>query len=178
MYVLLIDSGMRPGECFALDVTDLQDGHVSITKSLEEISGQLRVKETKTRKSRRRIRLSAHTVGVLTAHIGDRTTGPLFTDTEGGYLRIGNVTKRSFQLILARAGLGTRTLYDLRHTSATLLLGANVNPKIVSERLGHSSVMLTLDTYSHVLPGMQDVVVANMSDWLQLGYNGQGKASA
>ncbi len=47
-------------------------------------------------------------------------------------------------------------LYDLRHTHATLLLKAGINPKIVSERLGHSSIVLTLDTYSHVLPGMQD----------------------
>jgi integrase len=50
---------------------------------------------------------------------------------------------------------------------ATLLLAANVNPKIVSEHLGHSSVILTMDTYSHAMPGMHDVVTANMGQWLQ-----------
>jgi integrase len=161
-----------------LEVTDLQDGAVSVTKSLEEISGKLRVKATKTRKSRRLIPLSAQTPAVLAQHIGERAQGPLFTDTDGGRLRIGNVTKRSFQAILARAGLGERTLYDLRHTLATLLLSANVGPKIVSERLGHSSVMLTRDTCSHVLPGMQDVVTANMGEWLQLGYSNGSKTKA
>src|SRR5262249_11688194 len=57
LYVLLIDSGMRPGEAFALDVSDLRDGHVSVTKSLEEISGKLRIKDAKTPKSRRLIKL-------------------------------------------------------------------------------------------------------------------------
>ena len=50
-------------------------------------------------------------------------------------------------------------MYDLRHTHATMLLQANVNPKIVSERLGHASVSLTLDTYSHVLPTIQNAAV-------------------
>ena len=66
------------------------------------------------------------------------------------------IPSKHFKPLLERAGLprGTR-LYDLRHTHATLLLLAGENPKIVSERLGHAGVMLTLDTYSHVLPGMQ-----------------------
>ena len=61
----------------------------------------------------------------------------------------------------------SRRLYDVRHTCATLLLAAGVNPKIVSERLGHSSVVLTLNTYSHALPGMQEVAAKNMDRWLQ-----------
>ncbi len=57
---------------------------------------------------------------------------------------------------MKQAGLSDSIrLYDLRHTHATLLLIAGVHPKIVSERLGHASITLTLDTYSHVLPGMQ-----------------------
>lgn len=57
-------------------------------------------------------------------------------------------------------------LYDLRHTHATLLLKAGVNPKIVSERLGHSSVRITLDIYSHVLPGMQDEAASKLDGML------------
>jgi integrase len=62
---------------------------------------------------------------------------------------------RSFKALLKRAGLPAKTrLYDLRHTCATLLLSRNVHPKYVQELLGHASIALTLDTYSHVIPGM------------------------
>ena len=97
---------------------------------------------------------------------------PVFCDTDGGWLRKSNVLRRSFRPIIARAndkavveakGSGREpTLvpgirpYDLRHTGATLLLLAGVSAKVVSERLGHSTVVLTLNTYSHVLPVMQE----------------------
>ncbi len=80
---------------------------------------------------------------------------PVFCDNEGGYLRITNVARRSFKAILKRANLPLIRLHDLRHTCATLLLLADVSPKVVSERLGHASITITLDTYSHVLPTMQ-----------------------
>jgi integrase len=62
--------------------------------------------------------------------------------------------RRSFLPLLARAELPTVRFHDLRHTAATLLLAQGVHPKIVQERLGHSQISLTLDTYSHVLPSM------------------------
>jgi integrase len=65
--------------------------------------------------------------------------------------------RRHLKPILKRAKLASDVrFYDLRHTCATLLLAAGENPKVVSERLGHASITLTLDTYSHVLPGMQE----------------------
>ena len=67
--------------------------------------------------------------------------------------RLGSATAAEVQL--DRAQLPVMRLYDLRHSSATLLLAAGVNAKVVSERLGHSTVRLTLDTYSHVLPSMR-----------------------
>lgn len=67
-----------------------------------------------------------------------------------------NLFQRHFKKLLGIAGLPTSfRLYDLRHSCATLLLAAGENPKVVSERLGHASIVLTLDTYSHVLPTMQ-----------------------
>jgi integrase len=67
-----------------------------------------------------------------------------------------NIVRSHFRPILEKAGLpASIRLYDLRHTCATLLLAANEHPKVVSERLGHSNITLTLDTYSHVLPSMQ-----------------------
>ena len=71
-------------------------------------------------------------------------------------MAIAHITRQYFYPLLERAGLERIRVYDLRHTCATLLLAANAHPKVVSERLGHSSVLLTMDTYSHVLPTMQD----------------------
>lgn len=80
----------------------------------------------------------------------------VFASQDGTPFKDINLGKRYFKQIAKAAGLSSDlTLYSLRHTCATLLLSANVNPKIVSERLGHSSVAITLDTYSHVLPNMQ-----------------------
>ena len=66
-----------------------------------------------------------------------------------------NLTKRSFNPLLERAGLPRMRFHDLRHTAATLLLAQGVHPKIVQEMLGHASISLTLDTYSHVTPSLQ-----------------------
>jgi integrase len=80
----------------------------------------------------------------------------VFASELGTPLNWRNLRSRHFKKILKDAKLSqTIMLYDLRHTCATLLLAAGENPKIVAERLGHASVVLTLDTYSHVLPNMQ-----------------------
>lgn len=79
----------------------------------------------------------------------------MFCDTQGGLLRRQNVMRRSFKPILKNAELPDIRFHDLRHTSATLLLAAGVPAKVVQERLGHAQISLTLDTYSHVLPSMQ-----------------------
>ena len=63
---------------------------------------------------------------------------------------------RQFKDLLERAGLPDIRFHDLRHTTTTLMLQKDVHPKVVQERLGHSSITLTLDTYSHVLPSIQE----------------------
>ncbi len=80
----------------------------------------------------------------------------MFDSETGEPLDRRNVTAHLFKPLLKRAGLPKVRFHDLRHTCATLLLTKNVNPKVVSEMLGHSSISITLDTYSHVLPNMQD----------------------
>jgi integrase len=79
----------------------------------------------------------------------------VFCDTEGNPIRKSNLTHRSFKKILAHAKLPDIRFHDVRHTAATLLLAEGVHPKVVQERLGHASITLTLDTYSHVLPSLQ-----------------------
>jgi integrase len=97
--------------------------------------------------------------------------GQVFVDTEGGFIRRSNLHRGNFQKIIKRANeqakedaaiegvdpfnLPNIRIHDLRHTCATLLLLEGHNPKIVAERLGHSKIQTTLDTYSHVLPTMQ-----------------------
>ena len=79
----------------------------------------------------------------------------VFCDTQGGPIHKQNLVRRSFKPLLKEAGLPDIRFHDLRHTAATLLLAKGVHPKIVQERLGHSSINLTLDTYSHVMPTLQ-----------------------
>jgi integrase len=89
-----------------------------------------------------------------------------FTSVEGGPIISDNLARRHFKPILKKAKLPDVRLYDLRHTMATALLVAGVNPKIVSERLGHSSVTLTLDTYSHIIPGLQELATEKLEQVL------------
>jgi integrase len=79
----------------------------------------------------------------------------MFAGPLGKPIDMRSLVRLHFDQVLKRAGLPKIRLYDVRHTAATLLLAAGEHPKIVSERLGHSTVILTLDTYSHVLPDMQ-----------------------
>jgi integrase len=185
MYVLALDTGMRQGELFALawDDFDWDSGTAQVRHTLQEIKGQLALKEVKTKKSRRRIKLTPSTVAVLHEHrkaqlVAGLAKAPVFCDRQGGYLRKSNVVRRSFKKILDRANETARSeaakegrgpdllpeirFHDLRHTCASLLLLDNVNAKIVSERLGHSKIAVTLDTYSHLLPTMQDVAAASL----------------
>jgi integrase len=86
----------------------------------------------------------------------------VFTTAVGEPINEDYLVKKHFKPILREAGLSDIRLYDLRHTSATLALAVGVAPKVVSEQLGHASAAFTLDTYSHVLPHMQDEAAAKM----------------
>jgi integrase len=81
-------------------------------------------------------------------------------------MNVKNLTARSFKPILTRAGLPDIRLHDLRHTCATLLLSRGVHPKFVQELLGHATISITLDTYSHVLPSMGDQTATAMESAL------------
>ena len=81
----------------------------------------------------------------------------VFATEIGTPILTSNLTRRHYKPLLKKAELSEKIrLYDLRHTCATLLLSAGISPKVIAERLGHSTIVLTLDTYSHVLPSMQE----------------------
>jgi integrase len=188
MYVLSLDAGLRQEEAFALEWPDVDftAGTVRVHTALEEISlkkradigrtetavGRFRIKSIKTKKGSRTLPLAPHTVAVLRQHRDHMTAEGhgsriVFCDTGGGYLRKSNVRRRSLLPVLARAGLPNYGSHGMRHTCATLLLLDGVNIKVVSERLGHSTVVLTLQTYVHVLPGMQDAAAEKVEGWFR-----------
>jgi integrase len=98
--------------------------------------------------------------------LGDdfQENGLVFCTSKGTLINPTNLRKRSLAPLLERAGLPPMTFHQLRHTAATILLLKNVNPKVVSEVLGHATIAITLDTYSHVLPTMQYSAVAAMEE--------------
>jgi integrase len=164
LYVVAVTAGLRPSEMLALrwrDV-DLEAGTLRINRALSD--GEFAA--TKTPRSRRKIELSNTARAALRTHRKRQLEemmqrpglwqdyGLVFPSSVGTPLSHRNVV-RSFKALLKRTDLplGTR-LYDLRHTCATLLLNGNVHPKYVQELLGHASISQTLDTYSHVLKGM------------------------
>nr|WP_274387540.1 site-specific integrase [Salsipaludibacter albus] len=161
-------SGMRRGEVLGLRWTDVDvtTSTLAVRQTYVSIDGTPQVSEPKTAKSRRSIDLDHDTVRVLenwqNAQNKDRRDwgpaweehGLVFTRENGSPVHPDSFS-RSFQQLAEAADLPVIRLHDLRHTTATLWLQAGVNPKIVSERLGHHSTAFTLDVYSHVLPGMQ-----------------------
>ncbi len=161
LFAVMLGTGLRPGEALALMWKDFNPARATLTvqRALETVGGKHNFKTPKTPKSRRTIKLPANLVALLLEHQAAQPfrSDLIFPSLNDTPLNERNVVNRHFKPALEAAGLSkTVRFYDLRHTHATLLLKAGVHPKIVSERLGHSSITLTLDTYSHVLPGMQD----------------------
>ena len=94
--------------------------------------------------------------------------GLIFATTIGTPINPENLVQRSFEPLLKKADLPEIRFHDLRHTCATLLLGRGVHTKIVQELLGHATIAMTLDTYSHYLPSMGDQTAGAMGDALSL----------
>ena len=180
LHVLAIHAGLRQGELLGLkwDDVDLEDGSLQVRRTLSVTKSGLVFTSPKTTGSRRSVKLTGKAIEALRSHLErqlaeiDRVgslwseNGLIFASETGEPLNRHHLTRRSFKPLLKRAGLPEIRFHDLRHTCATLLLTRNVNPKIVSEMLGHSSIAITLDTYSHVLPNMRDQAAAAMEEAL------------
>ena len=177
MIVLAVTTGMRLGELFALQWPDidLDRKSVMVQRSLQELSGRLALVEPKSARGRRRIELPRIAVEALARHrermLAEGLAGAevIFCNTLGGPMRRSHFHDQHFKPMLRKAGLPECRFHDLRHTSATLLLAQGVHPKVVQERLGHSQISVTLDTYSHVLPTMQAEAAGKFDDMLARG---------
>lgn len=159
-------TGMRRNEVLGLRWNDFDEkaATISINRGLVAIPYEVHETRGKTPRSRRRIDLDATTVGVLTAWRNWQQTeqraadidsaGWMFTDGRGEPIH-PHAISQTFERIARRAAVPVIRLHDVRHTHGTLLIAAGVPVKMVSERLGHATPVFTIDTYQHVLPGMQ-----------------------
>ena len=170
--VLALSTGMRRGEILALRWADLDEGYTTaqVRRSLQVSGEGLAFVEPKTRRSRRAVALPAFLGPHLHRQKKDqalrRAEGSAWVDLDlvcdrgDGSPRHPDTLSSGWYSFLKRSGLPHVRFHDLRHGHATLLLLARVHPKVVSERLGHASVGITLDLYSHVLPSMQSEAAA------------------
>jgi len=173
IFFLALYAGLRRSEILGLrwcDV-DIPNKTISVNQTLHRLIGKgLVIGEPKTSHSRRAVKLPPDAVALLAGlrakrrdqlevlGIGWRESDFVFCDAHDRPMAPDTVS-HNFSKIMKRLGFSRVRFHDLRHTHATLMLKQGVHPKIVSERLGHATVNITLDTYSHVLPGMQDAAV-------------------
>lgn len=179
-FMLELATGLRLGELLGLRWGDLdmEKGIVHVQQSLVRTKAGLVFQEPKTERSRRSIPLPENAVRELKRWkawqngeklaLGEayRDFNLVFCKETGEPLDPGEFSKY-FSRLLEEAGLPHVRFHDLRHTHATQLLQLGVHVKVVQERLGHSTVTMTLDTYSHVLPGLQEDAAARLNSLLE-----------
>jgi integrase len=184
--LLAATTGLRRGEILAVrwrDI-DLEAGTAAVRQSLEQTKAGLSFKEPKTQKGRRVIALPELAIDALRRHKAEQAKirlmlGPGYEandlvccQPDGRPFKPGNITN-SFAELVERLKIPHLRFHDLRHGHATLLLRQGVHPKVVSERLGHSTVGITLDVYSHVLPGMQEEAARKVDSALRGALGGR-----
>jgi integrase len=169
-FQLEVTTGLRLGEMFGLKWADLDwtTRKLQVRRQVYRVKGKgLVFAEVKTKASRRNVIIGNATLRKIQEHYDNQqilrqTVGDKWHDLDLIFLNsVGNPMEHAnllkiFKEGLRKAGLPDMRFHDLRHTAATLMLMNGTNPKIVQERLGHSDISMTLNTYSHVLPSMQD----------------------
>jgi integrase len=176
LVLLSLSTGLRQGEALGLrwqDV-DLEAGTVRVRHSLQRMPGRgVELVEPKTPRSRRTLALPTSTANALREHrksqlqerlwAGSRWQEADFVFTTSiGTPMIGSDLTRRFQALLRAAGLPPMRFHDLRHGAASLLLAQGVHPRVVMEMLGHSTITLTMNVYSHVIPDLQREAATKM----------------
>jgi len=179
--MMTLNTGMRRGEVFGLKWSDidLENNVIHVQRSLSSTATQgLILEEPKTKGSRRRIPINAKTTKVLATYRDEQKQfagllGDVFQNTEdlvfcnsfGQPMSPSNFSRRFYKKITRKAGIDDSfTFHDLRHTHATLLIQQGVHIKVISERLGHSSINITLETYSHIMPSMQETAIQTLDN--------------
>jgi integrase len=185
LFYTALFTGLRRSELLALRWQDVGFilSQIYVSRSLHQLrDGSYVFRAPKTAKGRRTVALPPSAILVLNEHrekqMRDRaivgtalTDGDLvFSHPDGMPLRPNTIT-RAWTILAAFAGLKVIRLHDARHSHASLMLKQGVHPKIVQERLGHSTIAITLDTYSHVSPGLQEAAAKHFDDAFTTRYN-------
>jgi integrase len=182
IYFLAAWTGMRKGEILGLSWDDINfdEKTISIKKTLYRVKGEALLHEPKTKNSIRTIYMDDDIIRVLKMQKVKQNLERLryggvykehnmvFAQETGDYVNSQGVNGL-FTRYINQSGLPRIRFHDLRHTHATILLSMGVNPKIVAERLGHSSVQITLDVYSHVMPSMKKDLSEQFSKAMKSG---------
>ncbi|MBA3826198.1 MAG: site-specific integrase [Ktedonobacterales bacterium] len=169
LFALALSTGMRRGEILGLtwENVDLDRGIIYVQRNLQHVRGVVMMQEPKTKQGRRHLFLGPIARQALIEHRerqnreravmewDEQKWNLVFTTTKGTPMHPTTLLLKHYDPIIKQAGLPHIRFHDLRHTAATLLLEAGINPKVVSEMLGHSSIAITLALYSHVTPAMQ-----------------------
>jgi integrase len=181
LFTLWVHTGLRNSELAALRWEDFTGSSIRVRRAFVQVDHTRReIGPTKTGRQRE-IPLSAEVARVLRSHrrgqlehklkVGElyHDQGHIFSTETGQPISFQNISSRFFKPLLKQHGLPDIRLYDLRHTCATLLFSTGADIKVVQERLGHATPMLTLSTYTHVLPGQQLGASQRLADLLQTG---------
>ena len=176
-------TGMRRSELLGLQWKDIGLDQISVNRALHHLrDGTYVFIQPKTVKNRRTIALSPSSVITLTEHkhkqrenrsalgLPQPADDLVFATADGKQFRPDTVS-RAWTTMAVRARVKLIRFHDARHTHASLLLKQGVHPKIVQERLGHSSIQITLDTYSHVAPGLQEAAAESFEKLASPSYN-------
>ncbi len=185
LYHTILFTGLRRSEVLALrwsDV-DLLLSQISVSRSIHQLrDGSYIFRQPKSAKGRRTVALSPSATQVLQEH-REKTTierllnsSPLkdsdlvFSKNDGSPIRPDTIT-RAWSDLARKCGISASRLHDARHSHASIMLKMGVHPRIVQERLGHSTIAITLDIYSHISPGLQEAAAKRFDDALQLEHN-------
>ncbi len=178
LFYTALFTGMRRSELLALRWSDIDLllCQLSVTRTIHQLhDGKIIFGQPKTGKSRRVVSLSPSTTLILKEHREQQITmrqsleltltddDLVFCQYDGKPLLPDSIT-HSWARLAKRVGLQGIRLHDARHTHASLMLKQGIHPKIVQERLGHASIQITLDTYSHVAPGLQQAAANRFDD--------------
>jgi integrase len=166
LWAIAISCGMREGELLGIQVSDIQwdTGTINVNHALQLVRGQGLVLTTpKTAKSRRTIKVPASALQILRDHVEQLKENQRYVFAgRTGEPMLPRTLVETFKVLIKRSGVPDIRFHDLRHLCATIHLQAGTNPAVVAALLGHSTVNLTLSTYSHVLPSIQDEAADRM----------------
>ena len=183
LYVLAVTTGLRQGELLGLRWSDIDTTRQTLTVSqqVQRLRGEWSFTEPKTSSGKRMVTLPTVAITALRTRRARqgreklragatwRSLDLVFANQLGGPIEKQNLIRRSFRPLLERAGLPPIRFHDLRHSAATLLLAEGVHPKVVQERLGHASIGVTMDIYSHVFPTLQEDAAKRLDQFFSAG---------